>query len=295
MIEVRKGEQTFPFSEGIMAKSLTGAGLPVEDAYRIVRQIRSELRESEKGEVTSNRLRDLVSQKLLDAGREYEERFYRVRRRIKYLSEPVFILIGGATGVGKSTIAAEIGHRLGINRVIGTDTIREIMRSIISRNLIPTLHESTFEAMEALRTEDIEHRLIYAFQEQARLVTEGVAAVVRRGAKEGLHMVLNGVHIVPGLLDRILDQTPRHFFQFMLSVSEPEHHKMFFYEREKASRRAADRYVESLGRIRRVQDFLLSQAKKYDVRIVENEEYENTLKTIQEDVIAGFWEEVDHA
>ena len=64
---------------------------------------------------------------------------------------PLVILIGGATGVGKSTIATQLAARLGIVRVVATDAIREVMRSMFSPELMPSLHTSSFQADAALR------------------------------------------------------------------------------------------------------------------------------------------------
>ncbi|MFW6279980.1 MAG: 2-phosphoglycerate kinase [Planctomycetota bacterium] len=294
MTSVRKGDQAFPFSRGIMARSMSQAGMPVSEAYEVVGQILSELDARGVEEVESRELRGMVSQKMIQAGWENEERFYRVQRYIKHKSEPIFILIGGTTGVGKSTMSAEIGHRLGINRVIGTDTIREIMRSIISENLIPTLHKSTFEAANVMKLPTTENRLVEAFREQCRVVNEGLAAVVRRGAKEGLHMVLNGVHIVPGFLERCLEEEPEHIFRFVLTVPEEQQHEMFFFEREQASRRSAERYVENMQRIRDMQDYILKMADRYEVSVVPNREFEDTLKEIIREVITAFDREVDN-
>lgn len=293
MTEVVKGDQRFPFSQGIMAKSMTQAGVPVSDAYKLVQQVRKELNERGKNEIDSEILRRIVSDKMLAQGWEDEERMYRVQRYIKYMSNPVFILIGGTTGVGKSTVSAEIGHRLGINRVIGSDTIREIMRSIISDNLVPILHSSTFEAADAMAIDGGADQVIAGFKEQTRVLNEGVAAVIERGAKEGLHMVLNGVHIVPGYLEKIIGEFPGHLFRFILSVPEETQHEMFFYEREKASRRPAQRYVENMEKIRHMQDFILHMADRYNVTVIRNVEFEETLKQIQQEVISGFAEEID--
>ena len=52
--------------------------------------------------------------------------------RWRQLDVPLVILIGGATGVGKSTIATQLAARLGIVRVVATDAIREVMRAMFS-------------------------------------------------------------------------------------------------------------------------------------------------------------------
>ncbi len=61
------------------------------------------------------------------------------------------MLIGGATGVGKSTIATQLAARLGVVRVVASDAIREVMRAMFSRELMPSLHTSSFDADAALR------------------------------------------------------------------------------------------------------------------------------------------------
>ena len=73
------------------------------------------------------------------AGERYAKNFLRWRE-VERLDVPLVILIGGTTGVGKSTIATQLAARLGIVRVVATDAIREVMRSMLSSELMPTLH-----------------------------------------------------------------------------------------------------------------------------------------------------------
>ena len=79
------------------------------------------------------------------AGDRYAKNYLRWRE-VESLDVPLVILIGGATGVGKSTIATQLAARMGIVRVVATDAIREVMRSMFSPELMPTLHMSSFEA-----------------------------------------------------------------------------------------------------------------------------------------------------
>ena len=45
-------------------------------------------------------------------------------------------------GTGKSTLATELAHRLGIVRTQSTDMLREVMRTMIPAHLMPALHVS---------------------------------------------------------------------------------------------------------------------------------------------------------
>ena len=44
-----------------------------------------------------------------------------------------------------------LASRLGITRVIPTDAIREVMRSMFTAELFPTLHTSSFDAARLVR------------------------------------------------------------------------------------------------------------------------------------------------
>ena len=56
------------------------------------------------------------------------------------------MLIGGAPGTGKSTVATQVAHRLGITRIVSTDAVRQVMRAVIARELVPHVHTSSFDA-----------------------------------------------------------------------------------------------------------------------------------------------------
>ena len=74
----------------------------------------------------------------------------RLRRyeRLRELDLPIILLIGGATGTGKSTVATEVAYRLGITRVTSTDFVRQTMRAFLARDFMPSIHCSSFEVPE---------------------------------------------------------------------------------------------------------------------------------------------------
>ena len=64
---------------------------------------------------------------------------------LQALDVPIVLLVGGATGTGKSTVATEAAHRLGITRVTSTDFIRQTIRAYFPRR-DAVVHVSSFEA-----------------------------------------------------------------------------------------------------------------------------------------------------
>ena len=134
----------------------------------------------------------------------------RLRRyqELEELDLPIIVLVGGATGTGKSTIATEVAYRLGITRVTSTDFVRQTMRALFSPELMPTIHHSSFEAGMPLHSAEEEEvdPLIHGFLDQTRHVLVGVKAAIDRALEEGWSMVLEGVHLVPGMLPAI--ETP---------------------------------------------------------------------------------------
>ncbi|NIQ06287.1 MAG: 2-phosphoglycerate kinase [Candidatus Korarchaeota archaeon] len=285
-IQVKKGEKTFPFSRGILARSISSSGLSYDEAYEIVVNIRESLHKQGITTISAGELEDIVSKELLKLNLQEVERFYRVRRKIQFLRRPIFVLIGGGTGVGKTTMAAEVGHQLGIKKIIGTDTIREILRAIIPQEVAPTLHSSSFLACDELKGDSSSNTVLYGFKRQAKLVNHGIIAVLTRGKKEGLKMVIDGVHLVPGGLQKRFRDPPGMVFQYVLDVPDRDRHIQRFYSRVEGSLRDPQRYIDYIDRIRDIHHHLVQMAKRHGIKIVNNTDYEEALEDIVEDVLA---------
>jgi len=285
MIRIRKGRERFPFSKGILAKSIARTGLGLDEVYEIVQDIQGDLQRQGHDEVRTSEIKDMVCDALLDRGHRAEERHYRVTRQIQYLEKPVVVMIGGGTGVGKSTIAAELSHRLGITRFIGSDGIREIMRYMVPHDFMPLLHESSFVAGRRLQNPFVQENIVYAFTQQVNMVSEGVLAFIRRGIQEGLHTMLNGIHLVPGYVDLDDERDQMFCFHYILHLSDVEQHIQHIYSRSEGSRRDPDRYVDRMNNIRDIQQFITDMARQHDVPVIENRDFDRTLATIMDDVI----------
>ena len=103
---------------------------------------------------------------------------------------PRLLILAGATGVGKSTAAREIAAASGFSRIISTDAIREIMRATDESQQHEALHRSSFS--RGTRGEPV-----LDWNETCLAVEAGIAATVERARREGIDLLLEGVHIVP--------------------------------------------------------------------------------------------------
>jgi len=293
MIKVNKEETKYPFSKGILARSLSITGLTLDQIYEIVREINRKIEEENQKTISSKKIKKMVRSELLNRGYEEEEKFYRVSRKIRYLDKPLLILIGGGAGVGKSTISSELGVRLGINRIIGSDSVREIMREMLPYEVIPALHESSFTTHKAVQAPFVQNRLIYGFDQQVRLVSVGLKAIIERGLKEGLNTIINGVHLVPGYLN-IESRKDSYVFQYVLDVSDEKEHEERFRMRAEGSHRDPDRYIENMDNIKRIQGYNISQADHNNARVLANSDMEYTIREIMIDIINELEQVVDN-
>ena len=153
--------------------------------------------------VDLDRLGELAAEVLGEAEGGRTMRRLRRLHALRQLDVPIILLVGGATGTGKSTIATEAAHRLGITRVTSTDFIRQTMRAFFSPAFMPSVHYSSFEAGLALtKAEEDEagDARLLGFLDQTRNVLVGVEAAIDRSLAEGWSMVLEGVHLVPGMV-----------------------------------------------------------------------------------------------
>jgi 2-phosphoglycerate kinase len=184
-------------------------------------------------------------------------------RDLKELDVPLVILIGGATGTGKSTVATDIAYRLGITRLTSTDSIRQTMRAFFSSEFMPTVHYSSFGAGAALP--DADDPLVAGFLEQSRNVLVGVRASIDRALEEGWSIILEGVHLVPGLLPTRVEGAL--VCACVLSIEDETVHAQHFFSRTKGS---LGQYLDSFGEIRRLQDFIVGRAEHEGVAVIEN-------------------------
>ncbi len=283
------GEDGLPFSKGLMARALMAAGLPAHRAYELALAVEADLSAQGRPATTLDRMEEVAIETL---GAEDGAAAMRRLRRYRDLYEldlPVILLVGGATGTGKSTVATDVAYRLGITRVTSTDFVRQTMRAFFSQEFMPAIHHSSFAAGRAMAEEDRENggdAVLDGFLQQTREVLVGVRAAIDRVLEEGWSMVLEGVHLVPGMLPKIEGAL---VVECVLSIDDPEAHASHFWIRDTDSEgmRPYEKYLDSFDDIRLIQTYILGRARKHGVHVIENGNIEDAIGDVMELVLAA--------
>lgn len=288
-ILISDGDSGLPYSKGLMAWRVMATGLSPFRSYEVAEHIEARLRASGVSAIASGELADITEEVTREiAGDRYADNFLRWRQ-VEQLDLPLVILIGGTTGVGKSTLATQLAARLGIVRVVATDAIRAVMRALFSQELMPTLYTSSFDAGTALREAPLrtDDRAIVGFREQTAAVSVGLRGLLDRAAIEGTSVIIEGAHAVPGFVDLEPWEDRVVAVPLVVSVDEEDlHHSHFETRGLDSPSRPADRYEVGFENIRKVQKYIKSQALSHGVPVIPNYNLDQTLTAIIDLVVA---------
>ena len=198
------------------------------------------------------------------------------------MRKPYVILIGSASGIGKSTIAAELAKQLNIKHLIESDFIRAVVRGIIGKEYAPALHSSSYDAYKHLRDktryDDYNDLVSAGFDEHASYVIPALEKIIQRAITDYDDIVIEGVHLVPGLIDIEQFTEYANIYFFILS-SDEESHKERFVKRAIQIQRGG-KQLDFFRENRIIHDHLLKQAEKNGVEVIKAESIAKTLDTI---------------
>lgn len=287
----RTNLQAIPFSRGELRRSLECCGLPEEKAMSIVRRIYNYLVSKGIEKISSAEMGQLTHRHLRRELGASAAKDYLVWTDYRHGNRPLLILIGGTPGCGKSTMSTELATRLDIVRTQSTDMLREVMRVMLPSRLLPILHTSSFDAWKALPspTESLTDRsslLVEGYLTQVDLLSVAGEAVLQRALKERVSLILEGVHMHPSFIQNIPKDNDAIVVPIMLSVSNKDLLRQRFKGRgQQATNRRAERYLENFDAIWRLQEFLVSEAKRSNISIISNDNKEQALRQIMGTII----------
>ena len=271
-----------PFSKGFLSQSLLAAAIDPNQAFDVAREIEEDLLQRGVREIDRHELRRVAYRAIHErVGPQAAER-YLVWRRYQEPDKPVIVLLGGATGAGKTALAQEVAHRLGVAGLVSTDAIRQIMRLMLSKDLAPAIHASSYDAWRHLPDlAGSEDPVIEGFRAMATTVSVGVRALLDRAVAENASLILDGVSLVPGLLDLKSFADRAHVIFLVVATLDAESFGDRFAQRARTEvERGPHRYLENLDAILRIQDYLLELAEQHGVPIVDNVSFDRSVTSI---------------
>jgi len=282
-----------PFSVGLLAHSLESCAIVPEVALEGARRVYTTLQQTGHREIDHKTLRKLIYLCLKDHCSPESANRYLSWRRFENSGAPLIVLIGGVTGVGKSTISAEVAYRMDIARTQSTDMMREIIRAYLTPEAVPTLGYSSFEAWRGLTSSadelapESENPVIAGFLSQFTTMRPALGAAIARAVKERHDLIIEGVHIAPTMLDLAEARKSAIVVPFMLATMEKAmlEKQLKRRGREKTARRAS-RYLKHIDDIWELQSYLLSEADNGKIPIISNLHIESTVREVMNLIIA---------
>ena len=128
---------------------------------------------------------------------------------------------------------------------------------------------------------------LLGFLDQTRNVLVGVEAAIDRSLTEGWSMVLEGVHIVPGMIS--IDRTDALVVQCVVAITDEDAHRSHFWVRDATTDglRPLEKYLDGMTEIRMIQDVLLERARRFDVPVIENTSFDEAIGQMLDLVLTG--------
>jgi 2-phosphoglycerate kinase len=282
-------DRRVPLTSGMIARWVMKAGLASDPAEAVAARVVEQVAQAHSEHaavpggfsVRRDEVFARISDVLLADGLPDVERRVRIRRWVRTSGQPLVVALGGASGVGKSTVSQEAADRLGISVVISTDQVRAVIRSVLSPELLPALSQSSFSAAKMMRSNLSGNRMLFAYEEQARIVQHGTVALARRSVKEGQQVMINGVHIVPGL-QSVEPEFP--LFTYVLTVGSTEEHKGRFIKRFLEGDRKPTEYLERMDAIRELDAYIVEQCHRHGVEVIVASDFEGTVLSVMDAV-----------
>ena len=195
---------------------------------------------------------------------------------------PLVILLGGAPGTGKTTIANLLMAELGLSHHLSTGFIRASVSHLLPEADARILQHHTYDAYQALNNADAARSaggddglLLEGAIHQSMLLKPSIESCINRAHREGIGIVLEGSHFLPGVLE---PSTLEASLLCILDVPDREALKLRVLSPNHSRRRLSDAQLE---RLIRLQDGILGLAQIHGQPVVINDNLSGAVKQIR--------------
>jgi len=181
------------------------------------------------------------------------------------------LIIGGASGSGKTSISRPLSQLYGVD-LVRVDDFQYLLEAIISPEMIPTLHYWKIEPN--WRNESVEW-VVERLKGVSQAWTPGLRAVIKNRLEESIPMILEGDFILPEL--SVPFDNPRIKTIF---VHEPSREQIlqnyFSREGEHQAHRADISHVFG--------NWLKENCKKHNIPVVESRPWDNLMERVASEI-----------
>ncbi|CAG9312759.1 unnamed protein product [Blepharisma stoltei] len=185
---------------------------------------------------------------------------------------PVIVLLGGASGTGKSTLSSLLASRLGISSLLSTDSIRHILRNVLPRDENQVLFCSTYEAGNFINNQGLSPKeaCVKGYLAQCEKVYEYLERVIDSYHKCGISIVIEGVHLHVGVMKKLMQKYDS-CIPFTIIIKNKQKHMERFAVRCKYMTidPVTNKYIASFPNIREIQKRFVTKSDKHLIPKVE--------------------------
>ncbi len=199
---------------------------------------------------------------------------------------PIVVVLEGASATGKSIVGLEIVNNLVATRFISSDTVRQVLRSTMSENEYPELYCHTYQAYLHRQTgpEDL-NPVIRGYLAQCEIITPQIIRMTERIISEGVTGVVEGVHVLPGMLQRISSGV----IEILIHPDDETHRAMFTNKHSATKLRTVAEDIETREKefsgTRAIQNYMLKLAQEAKVPIVKMIDFEDVTVSVSKIIV----------
>ncbi|MBQ76327.1 MAG: hypothetical protein CMQ20_15075 [Gammaproteobacteria bacterium] len=281
-----------PFSVGMLAHSLETCAIAPEVALFGARMVLENMRSKGLREVDHLTLRKYIYKCLRRHCTHQVADRYLSWRQFENSDIPLIILIGGTSGIGKGTVSSDLAYRLNITHHQSTGLMREIIRNYLSPQMVPSLAYSSFDAWQGVPTsidgvrQETKNSVITGFQSQFAAMRPAMESTIGSAIEERYDLILEGTHVVPSEMNVKVQKGEAVVVPMMLANMKKGMLRAQLKRRlPEGNKQQVAHNLENFDNIWELQSWLLDEADKVGIPIIENLHVADTVRAALDHVV----------